>query len=428
MIPNNSKRNPTRAGRRIASLSFGKLRTSLVLGAGISLLVGLGVAPSGQDKPLRQAQDRAPSREEFPSNPMAGRIVFEDKGCIDCHSIDGFGGTRAPDLGRDMFFGSFYDLASRLWNHAPQMAIKAEYLEKEWPIFSTDEMDRLVTYLFFLRYLGEPGNVSKGKTLLETKGCLTCHRVGDKGNPEGVALDQLQAYASPLYIAQVIWNHGPEMQKKMHELGIQRPTFDDQDITHISAYLREFSRTRPSRRQFMSPGNPQRGRELFVTKWCNHCHAARKDQPSTGTRLEDIDLHRSVTAIAGSMWNHGNTMWKAMQEEDIGWPTFEGSEMADLIAYLYFIDYRGSPGDPGMGSGVFREKACATCHATGELGPAPAEWSPGETSPTELVKTMWNHVPLMRELIVTSNIPWPELTADELRHLYAYLLHLRPDD
>lgn len=410
MIPINTKNNPRAGGRRTISL--------LILAAGISLLMGLGITRSGPDQ--------SPSQEGIPSNPMAGRIVFEQKGCIDCHSINGFGGTRAPDLGRDMFFGSFYDLASRLWNHAPQMAIKAEYLQKEWPSFTTDQMDRLVTYLFFLRYLGEPGNVSRGKTLLETKECLICHRVGDEGNLKGIPLDQLQAYASPLYIAQVIWNHGPEMQKRMHEMGIERPTFDDEDITHISAYLREFSRTQPSSRQFMSPGNPQRGAELFVTKWCSHCHADRRDQPSAGTRLQDIDMHRSVTAIAGSMWNHGNTMWQIMQKENIGWPTFEGSEMADLIAYLYFFDYRGSPGDPGLGSGVFHDKACGRCHAPGE--PVAFRWSPRQASPTDLVRTMWNHVPVMREFIVTANIPWPELTADELRHLYAYLLHLSPED
>ncbi|MFQ6673996.1 MAG: c-type cytochrome [Fidelibacterota bacterium] len=358
---------------------------------------------------------------EFPSNPMSGRIVFEEKGCIDCHSIDGYGGKIGPDLGREMFFGSFYDLASRLWNHAPQMAIQSETLEKEWLTLTSGELDQLISYLFYLRYLGEPGNVSDGKRLMETKGCLNCHRVDDEGAPGGVALDQLQDYASPLFVAQAIWNHGPEMQKKMIEMGIERPTFDDQDITHISAYLREFSRGRSTKSYYMSPGNPKKGAQLFVTKWCSHCHAAEKDQPSAGTRLSDIDLHRSVTSIAGTMWNHGNTMWKAMKEEMIDWPKFQGSEMADLIAYLYFFDYRSSPGDPGLGKRVFESKSCASCHAPGQ--PIAFEPSIHQATRTDLVRTMWNHVPLMHQLTVTKNIEWPHLTADELRHLYAYLLH-----
>ena len=32
--------------------------------------------------------------QQLPTNPIVGRIVFEEKGCIKCHAIDGFGGDR----------------------------------------------------------------------------------------------------------------------------------------------------------------------------------------------------------------------------------------------------------------------------------------------------------------------------------------------
>jgi cytochrome c551/c552 len=365
-------------------------------------------------------------QESVPSNPMSGRIVFEEKGCIDCHAIDGFGGDIGPDLGREKFFGSFYDLASRLWNHAPKMMIQSDLLEKGWPSITSTELNQLISYLFYLRYLGEPGNVSKGMQLIEDKACLNCHRIGDHGAPDGIALDQLKVYASPLYIAQVIWNHGPDMQKKMIAMGIERTTFDNEDITHISAYLREFSRDRSPKRQYMSPGNPKEGSKLFNVKGCSRCHATDEDQPSEGARLSEMNLHRSVTAIAGTMWNHGNTMWKAMQEEGIEWPTFEGSEMADLIYYLYFFDYQSSPGDSKLGKHVFQTKSCSKCHAPGE--PLAFDRTIYLATPTDLVRTMWDHVPYMHELIITKNIEWPELTAEELRNLYAYLLQLTPEE
>ena len=139
-----------------------------------------------------------------------------------------------------------------------------------------------------------------------------------------------------------------------------------------------------------------------------------------------MNLHRSVTAIAGTMWNHGNLMWESMQEEEIEWPTFEGAQMADLIAYLYFFDYESSPGDPEAGQQVFEAKACAQCHGLGK----PREFSrptfPGK--PADLIRTMWNHVPYMHQLTMTKNIAWPELTAEEFRNLYAYLLHWSPED
>lgn len=362
---------------------------------------------------------KASSQEELPVNPISGRIVFEEKGCIDCHAVDGFGGSDGPDLGRQKFFGSFYDLASRLWNHAPEMAVQSDFLEKKWPSITSAEMDRLISYLFFLRYLGEPGNVAEGKKLLQEKKCLTCHRIEDEGAPDGIALDQLQRYASPLLVAQITWNHIPEMQKKMNAMGLERPTFNDQDITHISAYLREFSRGTLMDTQYLSPGNPNKGSVLFITKQCSYCHATKKNQPSVGNRLNEMDLHQSVTAIAGTMWNHGDTMWETIQSEELEWPMFEGSEMADLIAYLYFFDYQGSPGNSEIGKEVFEEKSCHRCHATGDA--LALSRLKDLTSPTALVKTMWNHVPYMRELTVSKNISWPNLSADDLRHLYAYL-------
>ncbi len=358
---------------------------------------------------------------QLPFNPISGRIIFEEKGCLECHAIDGYGGRVGPDLGREKFFGSFYDLASRLWNHAPQMAIQSDFLEKEWPSLTTNELDQLVSYIFYLRYLGEPGNVSMGKRLIETKGCLNCHSIGDQGSSDGIALDQLKEYASPLYIAQVIWNHGPAMQEQMVTMGVEHPTFDDNDITHLSAYLRESSRGQPSGRQYMSPGNPQAGALLFTSVGCSYCHAIDAGKPSQGARLSEMNLHRSVTAIAGTMWNHGNIMGEAMEAEGIKWPTFEGSEMADLIAYLYFSDYQISPGDPELGQQVFKGKSCAACHGQRETHEFTWATFPGQ--PTDLITTMWNHVPYMRELTVTKNIPWPELTAEDFQNLHAYLIH-----
>ena len=40
-----------------------------------------------------------PAQElKLPTNPLDGRIAFEEKGCIVCHSLSGYGGTLGPDL------------------------------------------------------------------------------------------------------------------------------------------------------------------------------------------------------------------------------------------------------------------------------------------------------------------------------------------
>ncbi len=108
--------------------------------------------------------------EQLPTNPIVGRIIFEEKGCINCHAIDGFGGDIGPDLVREKYYGSFYDLAARLLNHAPQMAIRVDLLGQKWATLTSIETDQLISYLFYLRYLGEPGNVEQGKELIRSKG------------------------------------------------------------------------------------------------------------------------------------------------------------------------------------------------------------------------------------------------------------------
>ena len=356
---------------------------------------------------------------QLPKNPMSGRIVFEEKGCIKCHAINGYGGDVGPDLGRDKFYGSFYDLASRMWNHAPAMIVQSGASESDWSMLMTTEVDRLIAFLFYLRYLGEPGNVAEGRQLLKTKNCLKCHTVEDEGAKGGLPLDELTAFASPLYMAQVIWNHGPEMQSEMKALGITRPKFEDQTITDISAYLRELSRTTASGRQLMSPGDPNVGAAIFSAKGCQTCHPSG-DGAGGEVPLGEMDLHRSVTAIAGTMWNHGDIMQKAMEERKLSWPTFDASEMADLLAFMYFNDYQKPGGDATWGGALFAEKSCERCHDSAADVMEGSEF-PLET-PSDLIRTMWNHVPHMHKLVLSRNIPWPELTPDELRNLYTYLL------
>ena len=54
-------------------------------------------------------------------NPLAGSRVFGSKGCSQCHAVNGVGGKIAADLGRIAKPRTFYDLASAMWNHLPEM-------------------------------------------------------------------------------------------------------------------------------------------------------------------------------------------------------------------------------------------------------------------------------------------------------------------
>ena len=118
---------------------------------------------------------------ELPDNPLKGQIIFEEKGCIECHAIGGYGGTEGPDLSQELYFGSVLELASIIWNHTPQMNRKFRQMRSDRPQFTEGEMLDLFGFLYYLRYLGEPGSVAKGRKLLETKGCITCHAIAGEG-------------------------------------------------------------------------------------------------------------------------------------------------------------------------------------------------------------------------------------------------------
>jgi len=55
------------------------------------------------------AQSPSPGQD-----PVAGSRVFDAKGCVKCHALNGSGGKVGPDLARTSRPHSFYDLAAAM--------------------------------------------------------------------------------------------------------------------------------------------------------------------------------------------------------------------------------------------------------------------------------------------------------------------------
>lgn len=357
---------------------------------------------------------------QLPNNPLKGQIVFEEKGCVECHAIGGFGGTQGPDLSRELYFGSVLELASTIWNHSPEMNRKFRQLRKDRPQFTDGEMLDLFGFLYYLRYLGEPGSLANGKKLLSTKGCLSCHSMGGQGGSIGPNLEKVQHYGSGLYVIQAMWNHGPKMQEQIKKSHRAFPSLSGRDINDITAYLRQ--EIAGSVEVRMSPGDPIKGQEVFQNKSCGKCHLVEGKARVIGPSLSRIELKKGVTEVASLMWNHGPVMMDRMKKESIDWPTFEGSEMADLIAYLYFLGFEDKPGDASKGGRVFRANGCGDCHAAGGGGKA-TDLSKLKRfeSPIQMTTLMWNHSTEMEDLFIAKNKKWPRLSTGDLRDIYAYL-------
>jgi mono/diheme cytochrome c family protein len=85
-------------------------------------------------------------------------------------------------------------------------------------------------------------------------------------------------------------------------------------------------------------GDPAQGRALFASKSCGKCHMYLGKGGEDAPALDFMRGHLSAAEVAnmsGRIWNHLPFMIDAFKEEGISLPSFDGNEMADLIAYLH---------------------------------------------------------------------------------------------
>ncbi len=364
---------------------------------------------------------------QLPAQPLEGQRLFVSKGCIKCHSVFGEGGTIGADLGRTQAGKKTMDIVAAMWNHSWEMA-RALLKGEKIPQLSPPEMASILSFLYYLKYFDEPGSPEKGEVLFREKGCIKCHSIAGEGGKVGPALDTLSVYASPVFLAQEMWNHGKRMVQEMKKTGVRIPTFKKNEMADILAYLHSTSSLKPTSPIYLFPGSPQRGAQLFREKGCANCHQTNGEGRKIGPNLGEKRFHRGVVEIAGRLWNHGPKMWARMEKEGIPQPIFSGNEMADIIAFLYFLEFRVKPGNIERGRRIFQEKGCQKCHAINnegdKVGPNLAE-TKGLDNLIAISSAMWNHNIKMQEEMKKQNVPFPRFTGDELADLLGFIRSLR---
>jgi len=362
-------------------------------------------------------------------SPWHGRKIFHAKGCSKCHSVYGEGGEGGPDLGRQKFYGTYLDLAALMWNHYPGMAKKMAKKGYEIDEFSNEEMAQLISYLAYIRYLGEPGNEHIGRKLLHEKSCIKCHKFGGEGGDIGPDISKIQEYLSPLMLAESMWNHGPKLEKKFEKLHLKWPEFHGHEFADLAVGIRSYmSPTRVSVDAF-AVGDPVRGEQIAKEKGCFHCHAYKGAGGKKGPDFSDIDMSHSVTEIAGEMWNHGPQMWAVIKKEKLQLPVFQKGEMADVIAYLYGLKLEDAPGNPEHGKEIIQRKGCLNCHSIrGQGSDVAADFATLDdlNSLLQMITAMWNHAPAMQEKFAEKKLKWPEFSGRDMADIYAYLHSLKP--
>lgn len=361
----------------------------------------------------------------LPENPLDGSRLFTEKGCLRCHSIHGMGGVMGPDLGQGILNRPLLEIAGVMWNHAPGMEHVFQEQRVSRPRFEPGEMASLLAFLYYLGSLDPPGDAATGARLFREKRCYTCHSLGGRGGTHGPKLDGYSRYASPIYLTAGLWNHGKAMAGLMERLEIPRPTFERNDLPDLLAYIRSVGGG--TERIYVKPGNPRRGEALFAQKKCAECHSVRGHAEAVGPDLR-VRLKGSLMRIAGAMWTHGPHMWAKMAERGIVVPVLTEVETADLISYLYFLQFIDRPGNVERGRLVYREKQCGVCHGlAGAGGKAAVDLAQVEKleTPLGVITEMWNHASAMEQKMLEESVAWPVLKGGEMADLVAYLLSVR---
>lgn len=360
----------------------------------------------------------------FPEDPLKGSKLFVSKGCIKCHAIWGIGDALGPDLAQMSKDLDLLQLAGLLWSHSPKMIEIMQERGVSRPSFTPQEMGDLMGYIFYFNYFDEPGDFVEGEILFTEKGCVRCHSVGENGRGEKMPLDEYGRYISPSFLVTGLWNHSHDIISEMKRIGLKRPEFEGQELNHLLSYLRGAAINKNGEIIYAQPGSPRRGQELFEKKQCIACHSVLNRGGTRGPDLGKRELRRSLTEIAGKIWSHSDRMWQEMRKINLPFPIFSPDEMADVISYLYFIQFYDEEGDILEGKKLFREKACIFCHVLegeGEnIGPDLGE-SEVVFSPIFLASEMWNHAIIMEDMLAEKNLDWPRFSGNQMRDIISYV-------
>lgn len=406
------------------------MRTIILLA---SLLLVTAIAVTAQNAPPARPAAPGPALVrlpvEVPDNPTAGARLFVEKNCVQCHAL-GTGESRVgPDLGRISFPGTVLDLAGSFWNHSAVMREKMRDLRIAVPTLDSREMADLLAFLSAYRYyvaeVGEPPSAARGRQIFDDRKCGSCHGTPADFRKAGPSLDRYRGNFSAIYIAQSMWNRGAEMAQVMDAKRIPWPRFQGTEMGDLLAYLQTGSTATSAERVYYEPGSPRRGAELFASKRCRDCHAiggvGGRVGPDLGARGREFI--GPIASIVGLMWNHSHGMTAQFQRRGIPRVTFSGQEMADIVSYLYFVNYATVYGAPSRGQKLF-DGMCSACHTLGRgksVGPDLAT-VPNLDDPTAIVATMWNHAAAMEETLRRLGMVWPLFAPGEAADLSAYIL------
>jgi cytochrome c2 len=354
--------------------------------------------------------------QSVPGSVSQGEQVLRQKGCLDCHSLSGQGGNRAPD------FAMLSDeadtparMATAIWNHGPRMWAEYESGGRPIPSFTQNDAADVFSYFFAILYFEPQGNSQRGRSVFIQKNCVQCH--SDVLNPERLDpfFSRWMQLRDPTGWAESFWNHANEMDSATALRGIRWPELSPRDAADLMTFLSSLPGT-PSEGPAFTIGEPLDGKPVFERS-CGSCHSLG----STERGKVDLLRRSRKTSLAGyiaAMWNHA----PEMRRRGGAVPKLAAGEMDDVIGYLFLQQYFYAGGDAARGRRVYEAKGCAGCHeGTRETGAPDLTRTALGYTPISMAASVWGHGPAMAATLTRQGRNWPQMQESEMTDLLAYL-------
>ena len=167
-----------------------------------------------------------------------------------------------------------------------------------------------------------------------------------------------------------------------------------------------------------------KGRRVFESKQCVHCHVPG-GRSGSGPPLEELRRPQGAWELAGRLWNHVPAMFTALSASGVPWPQFTADEVADLMTYLDATPNADQKPNPARGHTLLVQKGCLKCHALrgegGRIAPDLAGRTAAFASPAAWAARIWAHTPVMASEAMARGILYPRFNDREMVHLIAYL-------
>ncbi len=264
-----------------------------------------------------------------------GRLLFATKGCVRCHSVDGEGGKRGPDLSASGASANPMMWTQVMWNHAAGMQERLRQSGQSWPHYQEDELRDLYAYVRQVNrrplrdFEMAPGDPENGWKVFQAKGCLRCHALNStetaRGGP-GLGPDR-ELPPTFFRFAEAMLNHSPDMRRALESQNSALPRFEAHEMADVIAFIYSLRYLEPG-------GSPHVGESVFGWRGCSRCHGARAEGTRNAPPLRGRGQSFTAIRLASILWRHGARMYRESQKLGQGWPQLQPSDVGDLLAFL----------------------------------------------------------------------------------------------